>query len=132
MVFASYPSVGQFRPMAATDWESLVRTGYIAAVSLHFSWADIQPLPSPAPLNFSLLSTALDDMDRACSVYGKPAGCLPVFLKPYLAKHPSWSYTGPNVSVPTVAKNILGMRIVVRPTDPETGRDIWNRYIRYI
>lgn len=130
MIFASYPADrGQFKPMASADWETLVHNGYIAAVSLHFSWADIQSLPPPAPLNFSVLTTALDDIDKACSVYGKPAGCLPIFLKPYLAKHPAWSFTGPNVSVPTVATNALGMRVVVRPTEPETGDDAWNKYI---
>ena len=129
MIFASYPPVGQFRPMEPADWESLVHNGYNAAVSLHFSWADIQPQPPPAPLNFSLLTAALDSIDKACIVYGKDASCLPVFLKPYFAKHPDWSYTGHNVSVPTVAKNALGMRVVVRPTDPTTGVDRWNKYI---
>lgn len=129
MIFASYPPVGQFKPMEPADWESLVHNEYNAAVSLHFSWADIQPFPPPAPLNFSVLTASLDSIDKACMVYGKPASCLPVFLKPYLAKHPDWSYTGPNVSMPTVAKNALGMRVVVRPTDPTTGLDSWNQYI---
>jgi hypothetical protein len=129
MIFASYPPFGQFKPMAAADWESLVHNGYNAAVSLHFSWADIQPEPPPAALNFSLLTAALDSIDRACATHGRHAGCLPVFLKPYFAKHPEWSYTGPNVTVATVARNALGMRVVVRPTNATTGCDAWNKHI---
>jgi hypothetical protein len=52
---------------------------------------------------------------------------LPVFLKPYWAKEPAWSCIGPNVSVPTVATNELGMMAVVRPT--AACKDIWNPYI---
>ena len=129
MIFASYPAKGQFKPMLATDWDALVRNGYVAAISLHFSWADIQPEAPPAALNFSLLTAALDAIDKACTVHGKGAGCLPVFLKPYLAKHPPWSYTGANVSVPTVSKNVLGMRVVVRPTNATTGYDAWDKNI---
>jgi hypothetical protein len=66
-------------------------------------------------------------LDNACAEHGKAAGCLPVFLKPYWAKEPAWSCIGPNVSVPTVATNELGMVAVVRPT--AACKDIWNPYI---
>ena len=52
-----------------------------------------------------------------------------MFLKPFLAHHPDWSYTGPQVGVATVAKNVLGMRVVVRPTNASSGVDLWDKHI---
>lgn len=134
MVFASYPppppgikKKSQFPPMTSSDWDSLVKNEYIAAVSLHFTWADVQPLPPPAPLNFSVLTESLDAIDLACVSNGKPKACLPVFLKPYLVNEPLWTYTGPTHGVPTVATNNLGMRVVVRPTFPN-GTDMWDAF----
>ena len=77
MVFADYPATSppgahgascgrlsrggwsQYPPMTAEDWSALVGNGYISAVSLHFSWGDIQPDPPPAPLSFDRLTAAL-------------------------------------------------------------------------
>ena len=50
-----------------------------------------------------------------------------MFLKPYIAKHPEWPYQGPNVTVPTPSTNALGMRVLVRPINPKTGQDAWNK-----
>ena len=136
MIFASYPAGppppgghghGQFPPMTPTDWADLAGNGYIAAVSLHFTWADVQPDPPPAPLTFDRLTTALDAIDAGCAAHGRPKGCLPVFVKPYYAREPGWTYPtrGHGVRVPTVATNALGMKVVVRPTDPN-GTDLWN------
>ena len=86
------------------------------------TWADVQPLPPPAAYNFSSLTSALNSLDAACADNGKSAGCMPVFLKPYFAKHPLWTYDGPNVSVPTIATNKLGMQVIVRPTGTN-GKD---------
>ena len=52
-----------------------------------------------------------------------------MFLKPFLAHHPDWSFTGPHVGVATVAKNVLGMRVVVRPTNASSGVDLWDKHI---
>ena len=143
MIFASYPtdtpagaddaSCGRLSShgrsqsglMTSTDWAALAGNDYITAVSLHFSWNDIQPAPPPAPLTFDRLTAALDASDAGCAANGRPKGCLPVFLKPYFAREPDWSYTGPAVRAPTVATNALGMKVVVRPTDLN-GTDVWN------
>ena len=116
----------QFPPMTPADWTALAGNSYIVAVSLHFSWADIQPDPPPAPLSFDRLTAALDAIDAGCAANGRPKGCLPVFLKPYFAREPEWSDPGPGVRVPTVATNALNMKVVVRPTDL-TGADVWNK-----
>ena len=98
MIFVSYPDApvgrardascgrlashgrSQFPPMTPADWAALAGNGYITAVSLHFSWADIQPDPPPAPLSFDRLTAALDAIDAGCAANGRPKGCLPVFL----------------------------------------------------
>eukprot|EP00038_Savillea_parva_P031820 m.90745 g.90745 ORF g.90745 m.90745 type:complete len:630 (-) comp9877_c0_seq3:96-1985(-) len=54
-------------PMTASDYRALVTNGYIVGMSLHFTWADIQPLPPPAPYNYSCLTQALDMLDSACT-----------------------------------------------------------------
>eukprot|EP00038_Savillea_parva_P031817 m.90719 g.90719 ORF g.90719 m.90719 type:complete len:547 (-) comp9877_c0_seq1:96-1736(-) len=116
-------------PMTASDYRALVTNGYIVGMSLHFTWADIQPLPPPAPYNYSCLTQALDMLDSACVSAGKKPACLPVFLKPYLAHEPSWVSPFPYGNpAPVIGHNALGMRVVVRPTD-RNGTDLWNKYV---
>ena len=71
--------------------------------------------------------TTQDAIDAGCVANSRPKGCLPVFLKPYFIREPAWSYRGPGVQLPTVATNALGMKVVIRPTDPN-GTDAWNMY----
>jgi len=145
MVFATYPTHkgDQFQPMTAHDFRNLVR-GPIAAVSLHFTWADIQPDPPPSlresaaekqgirghgtygddEFTSAPLDAFLASLDSACVAEGRLDGCLPVFLKPYFAFEPAWTYTGPaaaNSSAPEMATNVLGMRVVLQPR-------AWNPY----
>jgi hypothetical protein len=145
MAFASYSNGSQFKPLNATDYAALVRgpppvnrsssrtqgPGYVAALSLHFSWADIQPHAPPAPYDFSALSDVLDGLDAACADAGRAPACVPVFLKPYLAREPAWTTAAlPDVTTATVATNALGMRVVQRPTYAVNGTDMWNKNIR--
>lgn len=122
MIFVEYPKThSQFPPMTPADFRGLVR-GPATGVSMHFSWADIQPrAPSPGDSGFSssLLDAFLDSIDAACVAEGLPKACLPVFLKPFLAREPDWSYRGPPATTnrPTIAMNELGMRVVVQPRE---------------
>lgn len=72
MVYATYPDAHgeQFFQMTQEDYNQIVSNGYIAAVSLSFTWADIQPNPPPAPLDFTNLTRALDMIDIACELIG--------------------------------------------------------------
>jgi hypothetical protein len=93
------------------------------------TWADVQPLAPPAPIDFSVVTQALDAISDACKAVGKPSNCLPVFLKPYFSCEPSWaSPFPPGNAEPVVRTNPLGMKVVVRPTSPD-GTDLWNAFI---
>lgn len=49
------------------------------------------------PFCSSLLDRFLERLDHACVSVGRPAHCLPIFLKPYMAREPAWTYDGPEV-----------------------------------
>jgi len=54
-------------------------------------------------------------IDDACEAEGKPRGCLPFFLKPFLSNLPEWMLPPGGVQPLKVATNTMGMRVLGVP-----------------
>eukprot|EP00039_Didymoeca_costata_P021587 m.344922 g.344922 ORF g.344922 m.344922 type:complete len:478 (-) comp25425_c0_seq1:87-1520(-) len=121
MLFVHYDETdyhNQFPQISVKDFQEIIRSRYIKAISMHFTWADIQPTDAPC-CDPTLLNNFLTMLDKACALEGLPHSCLPIFMKPYFAHEPSWTYDGPPASSgdPFLACNNVGMKVLVQPRD---------------